>query len=581
MDKMKKRDWIVLAVVVSHGYENHKSIMQRTGYSLGLVNSALKKLVSEGYLDSAYAPTEKTKNHMESAKPRRAVILAAGMGLRMTPINRFPKGLLQINDEPIIERILKQLQSVGIQEIHIVVGYQRESLEYLTDKYGVRLIQNNDFAKRDSLHSLRLAVDKLSNCYIIPSDVWFAQNPFHEYEFFSWYAVSEFIDEESYIRLNRKMELTYTGDESGGNTMIGLCYLREEEAEKVREEIIRLDRLKVNARETWEKALFVGNKMLTNARTMLGQSAFEVKTYEQLRELDSESRNLRSKRIRLISEVFNTEPDAITDISGLFKGMTNHLMRFSVEDKPYLLRVPGEGSGELTNRRQEVDVYSVLSEKKMTDKVVYFSPADGYKITEFWPDARACDPASAQDVAACMKYLRELHGMKLEVSHSFDFMEKLKEYEDLCGGSFLYTDYEETREKVAELDKLLDMLPKESCLCHVDAIADNFLFVGESLYLIDWEYAGMCDPRADIAMFCIYADYDKEAIDRTIDLYYQGSATDIDIVVVYAYVAIGGFLWAVWCDYKDKMGVNYSQYAIKQYRYAKQFYRYAMQLLSK
>jgi thiamine kinase-like enzyme len=91
----------------------------------------------------------------------------------------------------------------------------------------------------------------------------------------------------------------------------------------------------------------------------------------------------------------------------------------------------------------------------------------------------------------------------------------------------------------------------------------------------------MCDPHIDIATFCIYADYDKDAIDRVADLYYEGATEDMDRIMIYAYAAATGFLWAVWCDYKDMKGVNYSQYAMKQYRYAKRFYRYAMQLLDK
>jgi len=40
--------------------------------------------------------------------PQRAIILAAGFGMRMVPINtEVPKGLLEVNGEPLIERIIK------------------------------------------------------------------------------------------------------------------------------------------------------------------------------------------------------------------------------------------------------------------------------------------------------------------------------------------------------------------------------------------------------------------------------------------------------------------------------------------
>lgn len=73
---------------------------------------------------------------------------------------------------------------------------------------------------------------------------------------------------------------------------------------------------------------------------------------------------------------------------------------------------------------------------------------------------------------------------------------------------------------------------------------DNFLFIpgdgGEELHLIDWEYAGMHDPHIDIAMFCIYAFYDREQVDRLIDLYFPEGCADAVRVKIYGYIAACG-----------------------------------------
>ena len=89
-----------------------------------------------GFVDERYNLTEKAEELFQKNKPQRAVILAAGIGMRMIPINTIvPKGLLEINGEPLIERLIKQLHEVGIQEIIIVVGFMKEQYEYLIDKY--------------------------------------------------------------------------------------------------------------------------------------------------------------------------------------------------------------------------------------------------------------------------------------------------------------------------------------------------------------------------------------------------------------------------------------------------------------
>ena len=575
---MNKRDWVVLAVLVNNGYENHRSLVQRTGFSIGFVNAALKKLQAAGYIDQQHKITEKTQAHIETEKPKRAVILAAGMGLRMMPINHVPKGLLKVGGEPLIERIICQLHEVGITEISVVVGYMMERFDYLVDAYGVDVIYDQDFSTKDTLHGLRLAGDRLDNCYIVPASVWFARNPFNIYEYFSWYAVGEYIDEESYIRINRKMELMYTKDETGGNSMIGLCYLTKGEAAKVRQQLDKLDCQRKYSRERWERTLFAGDKFMGYARVMRGQSAYEIQTYEQLRDLDGESQDLQSRRLSLISRVLGVDHEGITDISALLISMTNRLMRFTVSGRCYLLREPGEGSNELTDRRQEASVYQALEGRELTDTVIYISPDDGYKIAEYMEGSRMCNSQDPEDVAACIRHLRKLHDMRLNVSHTFDVMERLRKYEQLRGEESSFSDYASMREKIDGMMKLLDTLPKEECLCHIDSVSDNFLFVGDRVYLIDWEYAGMCEGEIDVAMFCLYADYDKEQIDRVIDIYYPDGASELSRFKVYAYIAAAGLLWSVWCDYKKQLGVDFGAYSMKQYRYAKSFYRHSMAL---
>lgn len=573
---MNKRDWIVFAVLYKNGYKKHREIAKLTGYSLGLVNSSLKKLTDEGYIDEDINITDKGREYVESSQPRRAVILAAGMGLRMVPINNTPKGLLTISGQPLIERIIEQMHKAEIFEIHIVVGYKMERFEYLRDKYGVEFVISKEFPFRDSLHSLSLVSDKLDNCYIVPSNVWFSRNPFSRTEFFSWYAVSEYVDDDSYVRMNRNLELILAEDEKAGNYMLGLCYLLQEDAVVVREQLKNFDKQRKYNHETWEKSLFVGNKMIPYARVMLGQSNFVIRTYEEYRDLDSESQHLDSKRINLISEVFGVTKDEITDISALAKGMTNRLMRFSVNGEQYLFRVPGEGSNELTNRKQEADVYKKLAGTGLTDTIIYLSAETGFKITEFWEEAYTCDINNEEDVIACILHLRKLHDMKLEVEHSFDLTEKLELYEKLRDAESSFSDYEETREKIAGLIALLNALPKEKCLCHIDPVSDNFLFVEGNIHLIDWEYAGMAERHIDIAMFCLYADYELEYVNHLIDVYFDGKATNLDRFKVFAYASVAGFLWSIWCEYKEKKGVSYSEYAMQQYSYSKKSYRKAM-----
>lgn len=160
-----------------------------------------------------------------------------------------------------------------------------------------------------------------------------------------------------------------------------------------------------------------------------------------------------------------------------------------------------------------------------------------------------------------MAHLRAFHEQKLTVGHTFDLFGRIDFYRSLWNGApSAYRDYEETYAHVQSLRPFLQAHALPPVLSHIDAVYDNFLFIpgdgGEELHLIDWEYAGMHDPHIDIAMFCIYAFYDREQVDRLIDLYFPEGCADAVRVKIYGYIAACGLLWSNWCEYKRMLGVE-------------------------
>ena len=78
-------------------YANQRMLSEDTGYSLGVVNHAIKDLISAGYLNDRVQLTAKAQELFKTRRPKNAVILAAGFGLRMVPINsETPKALLEV-----------------------------------------------------------------------------------------------------------------------------------------------------------------------------------------------------------------------------------------------------------------------------------------------------------------------------------------------------------------------------------------------------------------------------------------------------------------------------------------------------
>ncbi len=593
---MNKQESDILNALYAESYSGQRALAEFTGHSLGVVNRCIKSLAENGYIDSDMKLTDKAYHEFESHRPKNAIILAAGYGMRMVPINtEVPKGLLEVDGEPLIERTIKYLNEAGISDIYVVVGYMKECYEYLIDEYGVELVVCEEYARKNNLHSIKLVADKISDTYIIPCDIWCGINPFSKNELYSWYMVSDIMDKDSNVRVNRKMELVTVnnlaladaehGAAAGGNTMIGIAYIREQDAAFLRERILKMSDNPLYDNVFWEEALVEKDRMTAVvAKVVSGEKIIEINTYEQLRELDSGSNNLKTEAINIICNTLFVRPDEIVDINLLKKGMTNRSFIFSCREKKYIMRIPGEGTDKLINRREEAKVYEAIKDKNICDNIVYINPSNGYKITEFLPDARCCDAFNASDVEKCMKRLRAFHEKKLKVEHRFDIFGQIDFYESLWNGRpSVYRDYKKTKEHVFELRTYIEKHKGEEILTHIDAVPDNFLFVKgddgkEEIRLIDWEYAGMQDAHVDLAMFCIYAMYDRTKTDALIDAYFTEGCTKEIRIKIYCYIAACGLLWSNWCEYKRELGIEFGEYSLRQYRFAKDYYRIVKEL---
>ena len=256
--------------------------------------------------------------------------------------------------------------------------------------------------------------------------------------------------------------------------------------------------------------------------------------------------------------------------------MTNKSFLFQAKGKSYICRIPGPGTELLINRKQEKAAYDAVRDLQITEHVVYMNAETGYKISEYYEGARNCNAGDWNDMKRCMELIRKLHASGAHVDHSFDIRERIGFYEGLCKGyeSRLFEDYGEVRRHMDQLMDRLDKLNRPKVLSHIDSVCDNFLFLPDGdLRLIDWEYAGMCDPLIDVSMCAIYSYYNEPDADRLLSLYLERSAFAEERFVYYSYIALGGFLWCLWAVYKSSLGEEFGDYTLTMYRYAKNYYK--------
>ena len=101
-------------------------------------------------------------------KPKRALILAAGLGSRLQhKTKEIPKALVEVKGKPIISHQLAALEKNNILDVGVVLGYKGELLkQYLTkthSNFNFSFFINKDFESSNSAYSFYIASEYVRN----------------------------------------------------------------------------------------------------------------------------------------------------------------------------------------------------------------------------------------------------------------------------------------------------------------------------------------------------------------------------------------------------------------------------------
>jgi L-glutamine-phosphate cytidylyltransferase len=118
----------------------------------------------------------------ERAPVRTALLLAAGLGSRLGPLTEtLPKCLVCVGGVPILERLVRALDSHAFERLLIVVGYRAETIrDYLGERFGgiaIEYLLSPLFATTNNIYSLWLARELIDEpLLLVESDVVFDEH---------------------------------------------------------------------------------------------------------------------------------------------------------------------------------------------------------------------------------------------------------------------------------------------------------------------------------------------------------------------------------------------------------------------
>ena len=586
---ISEKQFKFLSFLLEHPQEDftQRELAEELGLSLGKVNSLFKEMKETQFLDQEGHLSELGKKALEPFRVQNAVIMAAGMSSRFAPLSyEIPKGLLKVKGQRLIEREIEQLQEAGIEDITVIVGYMQEKMFYLAEKYGVKIVVNNDYYKYNNCSSLMLVRDQLSNTYICSSDNYFVENPFEKYVYRGYYSTI-FAEGETdeYCAIEDANHIIKGIQIGGENTwaMVGHVYFDRAFSEKFVEILEKEFKHEPYKEQLWEDYYSRHvNELHLVARHYSADIIKEFDSLDELRQFDERYlMNANSEIIDNICETLDCIASDIMNIKPLKDGLTNTSFSFDCLGKKYVYRHPGVGTEKYIDRSSEAASMEVAAKLQIDRTFVAMSKDKGWKISEFITNARVLDYDNWDHVEKAMELLRRLHQSGEKTNHNFDLIAGIDDFKEKLQTSnrFEFDGLDELDQLIATLIEFLKKDKAEKVLCHGDSYSPNFLLnEQDEMSLIDWEYSGMGDPAGDIGTFICCSNYTLEQAERVLEIYSQGSLDTKTKRHYLAYVAVTSYHWFLWALFQESVGKPVGEFLYIWYRYTKQYGQLALSM---
>lgn len=223
-----------------------------------------------------------------------AIILAAGLGTRLRPLtNDRPKCMVEVGGTPMVERQIQFLHEVGIGDITLVSGYKAESLEYLKDKYGVRIVPNPRYDTANNIYSMYVVKELLGDTYVLEGDVYMHENCIDPNVAQSSYFARRIVYKNEWaLEVNKDniLQQVVVGD-GEGYIMSGISFWTKADADLIRWRIENVIDQEDYTNLFWDNAVIDMLPQLNPVKVNEITGIYEIDTVEELKEVENEIKN--------------------------------------------------------------------------------------------------------------------------------------------------------------------------------------------------------------------------------------------------------------------------------------------------
>lgn len=278
-------------VALTEGKFSQRELEEKTGYSLGSINKAVKELTAEGYIADG-AVTQSGFAALEPYRAKRAVFIAAGFGSRLVPITlNTPKPLVRVKGQRIIDGLIDACLAAGINEIYIVRGYLAEQFDQLLYKYPmIKFLDNPYYNEANNISSAIIARHLLSNAYVFEADLLIS-NPkiITKYHYSSDFLAIEKERTDDWC-FEVKDGVIVEQKVGGLNCwqMVGISYWNEMDGHKLTTDLKEVYEMPGGKEKYWEQVPLAVRKdnYRVEVKACLDSDIIEIDTFRELKAID-------------------------------------------------------------------------------------------------------------------------------------------------------------------------------------------------------------------------------------------------------------------------------------------------------
>lgn len=599
----------ILYYLNQHPFENQRILARETKMSLGQVNTLIRRMTEEGYLEKkegSFFLTGKAGEYLEQRmrenqkdqlifekrreRIRTAVILAAGKNEKFS----CPTGLLKVGGIPLIERLMRMLTSQGIDDIYIVTGYQKDMYESYFEGRAVTLVNNPRYKWNGTMESLSMVKDLVTDDFLLlESNLIFEETAVQtliesdEANQLILTAPSGSRDEafveldgqQNLFRISKDIhQLNRIDGEMIGVSRISLTLYRK---------MLEYFRDNQNPMLNYEYVIENIGRIYQIRGVMMDDMAWTViedsELYRRAEELIY-PRILKREKLRrenhakeTFSRCMGIPEEKLEDfrISG---GMTNTNFYVRAEGKEYILRIPGACTDLMIDRKSERHNSALASDLGINVPTLYFDAGTGVKVTQYLPDAVTLNGKSARlemNIRRSSGLLRNLHHSGLRLYQEFSVVREYEKYKELIQKTeaAVYPEFQEMDQAFYRLVERLERLGMDRLPCHNDLVPENLILDASGrMYLIDWEYSGYNDPMWDLASHLLESEFTKEEEELYLQYYFEGTAPEKEKEKIKIFKILQDILWAAWTMAKEARGEDFGAYGRDRMKRGKKAY---------